>query len=253
MRDRGLHRLAWCAAAALPLGLATSAMGAVLVDFKPFPASPTTPEFTWNGSALNEGAGSLGNGDGALPPAAQIAPGLQYDVPFIIPGVAGSQINPGSGSTTFYDTSLNIGGFAAAGGAASVFGTLVQPLGSGDFTLTATDGTLLLHGTVASSTITGPNGGGAGAVFSSNNVSYDAGLIFNAVVASGGTTSNNDFSFSLADVSPGFGISETGAALNAFTANATGLFNADVVPEPTGLAALGALAAGLLARRRRQA
>jgi hypothetical protein len=242
-----------CAALALPMGLASAASGAVLVDFKPFPASPTTPEFSFNGTNLDEAAGSIGNLNGALPPAAQTAPGLQYDVPFALPPVTGSVFNPISGSTTLYDCSLAITGFAVAANAQNFFGTLVQPLGAGDFTLTATDGTLLLHGTVASSAITGANGGGAGAVFSANNVSYDSGLIFNALVANGGTTTGNDFSFSLLDVTPGFGINDSTNHLNAFTANATGLYNADVLPEPTGLAVLGALAAGTLVRRRRQA
>jgi hypothetical protein len=249
----GLKRLLGvCAAAALPLGLATSASAAVLVDFKPFPASPTTPEFLFDGTNLNEAAGSIGNGDGALAPINQAAPGLQFDVPFIIPAVAGSSINGVSGSTTFYDATLAIGGFGASAGAQNFFGTLVQPLGPGDFTLTATDGTLLLHGTVTSSAITGGNGGGAGATFSSSNVSYDGGLIFAALAGSGGSATGNDFSFSLLDVTPGFGINGGTTFLNAFTANATGLFNAAVLPEPTGLAVAGLLAAGALGRRRRQ-
>jgi len=251
---QGLKRLLGvCAAAALPMSLATAASGAVLVDFKPFPASPSTPEFAWNGVNLDEAAGNLSNGDGALPPANQTAPGLQFDVPFIIPAVAGSQINAGSGSTTFYDSSLVITGFAASAAAVNVVGTLVQPLGAGDFTLKATDGTLLLHGTVASSAITGANGGGAGAVFSASNVTYDAGLIFTKLVSSGGTTTGNDFSFSFLDALPGFSINSDTQRLNPFTADATGLFNARVLPEPTGLAVIGALAAGTLIRRRRQA
>jgi hypothetical protein len=133
--------------------------------------------------------------------------------------------------------------------AQNFFGTLIQPLNGGDFTLTATDGTLLLHGTLTGSTIAGANSATAGAVFSAANVSYDSGLIYTALLSQGGTLAGNDLSFSFIDVNPTFG-ALPGFALNAFTANASGLFNAVVLPEPGSIMLLAGAAAGLLARRR---
>ncbi len=231
------------------MACAASTQAAVIINFKPVPTSSAQPEFTWNGAALDEGPGNLSNGDGGLPLANQIAPGLQFDTPFLINGVAGSSVNIASGTTTFFDSSLTLTGFAGAAPAQSVFGVLVQPLDLGDFTLKATDGTLLLHGTVTSSTIAGSSGASAGATFSAANVSYDSGLIYTALVTQGGSVSGNDFSFSFVDVSPTFAAT-AGAPLDPFTANATGLFSAVAVPEPSAIASI-IVGAALLARRRR--
>jgi hypothetical protein len=236
--------------AVLSLAWVNAAPAATLVTFKPYPISPTTPEFSFDGSLLNEAAGTSSSGDGATAPPSQAAPGLQIDTPFNIPAIAGGVVNVG-GSTTFYDASLELNGFSAIAPAAIVFGTLIQPLILGDFSIKATDGTVLLHGVVQSSAITGANGGTAGAAFSSANVTYDGGLIFQKLSQAGGTLNGNDFSFSFVDATPSFSINGQTGRLSAFTANATGLFNATVLPEPTTAALLALSAAGLMGRRRR--
>src|SRR5687768_11397092 len=98
--------LAWIRAAVVvgaSLVLAASAPAAVILNFKAVPTSPAHPEFSWNGVALDEASGSIGNADGTSPLAAQTAPGLQFDTPFIINGVPGSSVNGPSNTTTFYD------------------------------------------------------------------------------------------------------------------------------------------------------
>ena len=236
--------------------ITASASAATLVDFKPVPALPNAPEFSFDGTSLNEDAGSQSNGDGTLAPTNQTAPGLNFDVPLIIPGVAGSTVNATSGTTTFFDGSIQLTGFAASAPAGTNFGTFAQQLGVGGFELRSTPtvsfptGELLLSGTVANSVIFG--GGSAGAAFSvSENVTYTGGLIYNQLVAFGGTLSGNDFSFSFVNVSPSFSIPSPGGNLAPFTTDATGLFNVDAVPEPSvaGVLAIGGLLAA--ARRRR--
>jgi len=228
--------------------LAGGAGAATIVDWKPGPTTPTMPEFNWTGAQLHDDIGAHGNGDGTLPPNTQTGGGLNMETPFIIPGVPGSSIDAVAGTTTFFDSTLHLTGFNAAAPAGVLFGTAVQPLGPGDFTLISTTGVLLLHGTVAASTITGNIGSQAGAVFSANDVNYDGGLIFNQLVASGGTLINNDFSFSFVNMTPPVAIA--GGFLAPFTTDATGLYQADAVPEPTGLVLLGLAVVPLAGRRR---
>src|SRR5687768_16840591 len=94
MKMQGLltARMRALVAAVSLLGFAASTPAAVILNFKPVPTSPH-PEFAWSGVALDESAGSIGNADGTLPPANQMAPGLQFDTPFIINGVPGSSVN----------------------------------------------------------------------------------------------------------------------------------------------------------------
>jgi hypothetical protein len=80
-------------------------------------------------------------------------------------------------------------------------------------------------------------------------VTYTGGLIFNALVLAGGSVSGNSMSISMTDVTPTFGIAGDGF-LRDFTANATGLFNATAVPEPTSLTLLVMAMGSLLLRRR---
>lgn len=239
------------AVAALSLAWIGTASAATVLTFKPLPISPTTPEFTFDGTSLDDAAGTASSGDGAFAPASQSPTGLQIDTPFKIPGVAGGVVNAG-GSTTFYDASLTLNGFVAPVAPSAVFGVIVQPLGTGTFSINATDGTALLQGTVTSSVITGSVGSTAGAAFSNANVTYTGGLIFQKLSQAGGALGGNDFSFSFVDVTSAFSVNNQTNLLSSFNANATGLFNATVLPEPS-TAALLAISAGALVGRRRRA
>jgi len=247
-------------AATLVLALTISSWSAAgtLVDFKPLPVSPTTPEFRFDGPnfgpSFKSGPGSTSNGDGILPVPAQTAGGLDAETPFVIPAVPGSLIHPVPGTTEFFDSTLAFTGLVANGAATAFGGLIIQPLGPGTFDLLSTPAgggpVLLLHGNIGGGTFIAGTGD-AGAVFNSSNVDYTAGLIFNALVASGGNPNGNSMSFSMTDVLPGFSISGVDGMLNDFTANGTGLFNYNPVPEPTSLALLTLAATSLLIGRRR--
>jgi len=231
------------------VGLSSLASAATLVDYKPGPVSPTTPEFVFSGAptpAFGSGPGAIGNGDGALPQAAQTPGGLDSEAPFIIPGIPGSLVK--ASSTEFYDTTLLFTGLAASGPAVLAGTTFIQPLGPGAFTLTSTTGIPLLTGTIASSSFIVGSGNAAGE-FNSFGVTYTGGAIFAAAAASPGgiVALGNSMSISMTDVSPNLSIGG-GGFLSPFTVNATGLFNY-TVPEPTSLAVLG-LAGAVLVRRR---
>jgi len=166
-----------------------------ILGFVPEPASPSVPEFIWDGSMLTEGPGAVGTGymtigpgDGELPSGTQAVGGLTVVAPFAIPGIPGSTV--GAGSTTFYDATLDIlgAGLPAAGPASLLAGTVFQPLGSGAFEIWSTDPltaleedqTLLLAGTVNSAVITGLLNETTGATLSAD-VTYTAGAIVDAM------------------------------------------------------------------------
>ena len=248
-----LRRVSFIAIAAL-CTIGSWASAATIVDFKPNPVSPTTPEFQFSralggGVPVFRGAlGSTSNDDGNLPVSAQTAPGLDSETPFLLLG-PGSVQDVAAGTTHFYDSSLQFtAGLQANAPAINAGGVLVQQLSPGTFQLMSTGPApiLLLSGNMSAATfIVGV--GDAGSVFSSQDVNYTGGIIFNALVASGGTVTGNSMSISMTDVIPNLNIAGDGF-LADFSANATGLFNA--VPEPTSLALLATAMGSLLLRRR---
>ena len=86
-----LRKVTFAAIAAL-FSFCTWASAATIVDFKPTPVSPTTPEFQFSralggGVPVFRGAlGATSNNDGALPVQNQTAPGLDAETPFILAG-----------------------------------------------------------------------------------------------------------------------------------------------------------------------
>src|SRR5438105_7058388 len=91
-----ISRKASVAAIAALFAICSCASAATLVDFKPVPVSPTTPEFQFS-RALGGGVpvfradvGATSNNDGNLPVQTQTAPGFDSETPFILAG-PGSQ------------------------------------------------------------------------------------------------------------------------------------------------------------------
>jgi hypothetical protein len=250
-------RLSFAAIAAF-CAISSWVSAATIVDFKPNPVSPTTPEFQFS-RALNGGGapvfrgalGSTSNSDGNLPILGQTSPGLDSETPFLLIGFPGSANDFAAGTTHFYDSSLQFtAGLVANAPAINAGGVLVQQLSPGSFELrsTAPASILLLSGNMsAASFVVGV--GNAGSAFSSQDVNYTGGIIFNALLASGGTVNGNSMSISMNDVAPNLNIAGDGF-LGDFNANATGLFNVNAVPEPTSLTLL-AIALGTLIFRRR--
>lgn len=237
------------------LAAASSIEAAQILSFEAGPISAGVPELAYGAGGLNSAAGSVGNADGILATPAQTPGGLNVSTPFVIPGIPGSDVNAVNGSTTFYDSTLVLGGNVAAGPAATLFGVIIGQLtgaGTFDFLSTDPDGagpllpTLLLSGTITNGAIGGFAGGNT-ASFQSNTVTYTGGAIFAALAANNlGTV--GDVSVAMINVTPS--LAEVRGVLLPFEANASGLFSAVVVPEPTSLAVVGLAAAAMLGRRR---
>ncbi|HEY7089758.1 MAG TPA: hypothetical protein VH518_16795 [Tepidisphaeraceae bacterium] len=234
------------------------ASAAAIADFKPAPTSPGIPEFVFTrafGGApvFRAGPGSASNNDGNLPLQNQTAPGLDVETPFILagPGALNDLI---AGTTHFLDASIQFtAGLQANSPALFAGGLFIQSLSPGSFQIMSTGPApvaLLTGNLSAASFISGA--GGAGAVLNASSVNYTGGIIYNALLANGGNPNGNDFSISMVDVTPIFGINANDGFLNDFTANATGLFSVNtIVPEPATLTTALALAAGMVLARRR--
>jgi hypothetical protein len=249
------------AVALVAIGMSSSAFGALLVDFKPDPilnssgVDPAEIQLVQSGAtrSLTQGPGATGNGDGVaavLNPSLQTAGGLIIQTPVALPLLTPGAVVSATG-TTVYDVSLRFDSGWDLNGSA-VTNTIVpgitvvsQALNSGRFSLLATDGTtVLLTGTISSAVINGLAGQTTGSV-QSTTVTYDGGLIKNAIT--GGTLSGS-LSWSLLDV--GSGLSVDSGQLAPFSANMTGLFSTPAIPEPATMGLFGLAAAGALARRR---
>lgn len=242
-----------------------------IATFQPEPASAIIPEFIWGpinqnppeffsgAGAIGTGFGVPGPGDGQLPSAQQLPPGLLVVTPFNIPGIPGG-INSPSG-TSFYDATLKILpvtpsalGFRPSGLAGSFAGIVVQPLGAARFEIWSTDPidaagdvenpVLLLSGLAQTAEIKGLLGDVQGLTLSAL-VTYDGGEI---LAASGFSGAGGSFSWALNDVSPPLGIDPGTGYLIPFTANGNGQFS---IPEPASMALLSLTALPLLRRKRR--
>ncbi len=113
---------------------------------------------------------------------------------------------------------------------------------------------LLLQGTVKAGTIAALDGFSTASVLSAQ-VTYNGGIIFDALNSIGGTPTGS-LSWSMLDAvntvtgDPELTIGSNGYVV-PFQANATGLFSTPAVPEPTTASILAASALGMLVRRRR--
>ena len=222
--------------------------------------SPTFPVIDYTGTNLTTGIGAIGNGDGNLAPSLQLPGGLQVDTPFNVPIPYSFADSTFTGGTGYYDTTLTFSGLAAVGPAStSTVGPFVQDsqlLGNGSFTLTSTapaGSVVLLTGNIAgASVVTGFQGGNAAAAFNADGVTYTGGLLVTGL-SPAYILSDNDMSISMTGVSPAIGVNPLNGQLNAFNADATGLFdinvNDNVVPEP-GMLSLLAFGVGSMAMRR---
>jgi len=224
--------------------VANAARAESVLNFQPSPISAGTAEFLYTGGTAGQlvaGPGSLGNGDGALPPDSQTAGGLFVSTPFVIPdAIAGKTF---SGSTTnFYDVTMSLGGFVASSPSFMLGGMIWQPLSNGTFNMTATDGTLLLSASATDALISRSPSNEQGSILSAT-ISYTGGVIRPYV-----DPTPASISFTL--IATPTSATVTGGYLDGFSADATGQFSgtrAVAVPVPAsvwGGAALFAALAG---------
>jgi hypothetical protein len=203
-----------------------------VLNFQPTPISAGNPEFIYTGGASGQliaGPGSVGNGDGALPPDSQTAGGLFMSTPFVIPdAIAGKSI---TGSTTnFYDVTMSLSGFDAAAPSFMFGGSIWQPLSNGTFSMKATDGTLLLTASATDAFISRSPINEQGSILSAT-ISYTGGLISSYVQPTPAS-----ISFTL--IATPATASMTGGYLDRFEADATGEFSgtpAVAVPTPAAV------------------
>jgi hypothetical protein len=223
--------------------VANTARAESVLNFEPSPISAGVPEFIYTGGApghLLAGPGSLGNGDGALPPNRQTGGGLFISTPFVIPDAIVGKTFSGS-TTNFYDVTMTLGGFAAASPIFMLGGIIYQPLSNGTFNITATDGTLLLTASATDAFISRSPTNEEGSILSAT-ISYTGGLIRSYVEPTPAS-----ISFTL--IANPTTASTTNGYLDGFSADATGQFSgmpAVAVPVPAsvwgGVALLAVLA-----------
>jgi hypothetical protein len=235
--------------------VANAARAETVLNFQPTPISAGSPEFIYTGGASGQllaGPGSLGNGDGALPPGSQTAGGLFVSTPFVIPDAIAGKSFSGS-STNFYDVTLSLTGFSAALPSFMLGGLIYQPLSNGTFNMTATDGTLLLKASATDAIISRSPINEQGSILSAT-ISYTGGVISSYVQPTPAS-----ISFTL--IATPATASTTNGYLDRFDADATGEFSgtkAVAIPLPASVWGGAALLAVLgvcrfIANRKRAA
>jgi hypothetical protein len=265
LAKNNLRRVIACGALALGAVVfqshSSQASVITLLNWAPVPdgGTPNWPVINYTGGAVNglqTDIGAIGNGDGNLPPTQQTPGGLQIDSPLTAPIPFSFPDSMFTGGTGYYDATLTFTGLAPLGNAVKTpIGPVTvdsQSLGAGTFAIISTapaGSVVLLSGNITpGSVLTGDDGGMAGADFNSSGVDYTGGVLLSAAVAAGFSPLNNDMAISMTGVIPAFGVGAN-QQLNAFTSDATGLFDIHSVPEPTTLT-LGLLGVGALAMRR---
>ena len=230
--------------------VAGSVNAAQILSFEAGPISPLLPEVIFDISLPRQlGAGPGAQGDGTPGPG-----GLSVQAPFV--GLVAPGASPVAGGTRFADATLELSGHFAVAPAAAFAGFVGQPLTAGTFRFLSTDPdgagpllpVVLLEGNMTSSAITGVLGATTGS-YVSTAVNYTGGIIAAAMVANNFALTG-ETSWSLLDIRQSMAIAGDGR-LDRFSANASGLFNAPVIPEPTGLGAVALAGMTLAARRRR--
>jgi hypothetical protein len=212
--------------------VANAARAESVLNFQPTPISAGNPEFIYTGGATGQllaGPGSLGNGDGALPPDTQTAGGLFVSTTFVIPDAIAGKSFSGS-STNFYDVTLSLTGFTAASPSFMLGGLIYQPLSNGTFNMTATDGTLLLKANATDAFISRSPTNEQGSIISAT-ISYTGGVISSYVQPTPAS-----ISFSLI-ATPATATTSNGY-LDRFEADATGQFSgtpAVAIPVPASV------------------
>jgi hypothetical protein len=249
------NRVMACGCAIASLFCASVAYGGLLVDFKPQPTSDL-PELVFGSvgplaPALRAGPGSQGNGDGTLLPANQTPGGLMIETPYAVPGLMDGKVANPDGTASFYDVTLSLTGLAVSAPAGGSGSLVYQPLGSGQFELTSTDGkAVLLNGYVSDAVIISSTQG-QGTVLSAH-IQYWGGEIFKALTQAEGLGNPKslpgELSWSLLNMQAAPPMDLPGAYMPEFTADTVGQFSV-TVPEP---ASLGLLAIGVLALLRRR-
>ena len=262
------------AAAVGVVAFGTVAQAASLVTFSAKPISPGLPEFVFTNDPIplfQAGPGATGNADGNLSDSLQSPGGLGIQTPLNILTPPGSGSTPLlAGGTAFDDVTFVLHDLAANGPASDPgTGVITQGLGKPtpsspvpSFQLFSTDPDgpgplqriLLLEGTITKGAITALDGEDTASVLSAK-VNYTDGLIYDALIAAGGTPTGslswslldilNDASLPSVTIDPGTGY------FIPFHANATGLFSTPAIPEPTSAAIAGVSALAMLVRRRR--
>jgi hypothetical protein len=211
---------------------ANAARAESVLNFQPSPISAGNPEFIYTGGASGQllaGPGSLGNGDGALPLSSQTQGGLFVSTPFVIPdAIAGKEFS--GSSTNFYDVTMSLSGFNAAAPSFMLGGLIWQPLSNGTFSMTATDGTLLLTASATDAFISRSPINEQGSILSAT-ISYTGGVISSYVQPTPAS-----ISFSLIAM-PTTATASNGY-LDRFEADATGQFSgtpAVAIPTPAAV------------------